>query len=95
MSQVMQAAHLARRSVQGLEHAWARGRLLDALLERSGEELLVKLSGLGRPHPTRGVRRAVQGVGQWLARRHPGLAVVHHNLGEVAAHPLEPEREPG
>ena len=65
------------------------------VLERSGEELLVKLSGLGRPHPTRGVRRAVQAVGQWLARRHPGLAVVHHNLGEVAAHPLEPEREPG
>ncbi len=48
-------------------------------------KLLVKLSGLGDPHPTFGVKRAVWRLGEWLREHHPELAVVHHNLGEEAA----------
>lgn len=48
-------------------------------------KLLVKLSGLGHPHPTFGVKRAVWRVGQWLRAHHPELEVAHHNLGAEAA----------
>jgi len=49
--------------------------------EGGSGELLVKLSGLGSPHPTWGVRRAVRMLGDWLRRRHPDLEVAHDNLG--------------
>ena len=52
---------------------------------RGPEELIVLLSGLGRPHPTHGVKRAVWLVGRWLRERHPGLTVAHENVGLAAA----------
>jgi tRNA (guanine-N7-)-methyltransferase len=58
--------------------------------QRGPEEVLVKLAGLGRPHPTHGVRRAVFGVGLWLLERHPGLALAHETLGAPATTPIEP-----
>ncbi len=58
-----------------------------ATLKRDGG-LLVKLSGLGRPHPTHGVRRALFGISEWLRARHPELTVAHENLGETAMTPL-------
>lgn len=51
---------------------------------RGPEELLVKLSSLGRPHPTHGVKRAVWCVGRWLSSRHPHLVLAHENLGAAA-----------
>jgi len=55
-----------------------------AIVPRRKEELLVKLSGLGRPHPTYGVKRAVWLMGSWLTTRHPSLEQVHENLGAAA-----------
>jgi tRNA (guanine-N7-)-methyltransferase len=51
---------------------------------RGGDGLLIKLSVLGHPHPTFGVKRAVWLVGAWLRRAHPELGLAHHNLGDVA-----------
>ena len=63
------------------------------VVARDGQELLVKLSGLGRPHPTHGVKRAVYAVGRWLRAAHPGLDVAHENLGPDASTPLEAVRD--
>jgi tRNA (guanine-N7-)-methyltransferase len=51
---------------------------------RDGDGLLIKLSMLGHPHPTFGVKRAVWLVGAWLRRAHPELGLAHHNLGDAA-----------
>ena len=53
--------------------------------------LVVKLSDLGRPHPTHGVKRAVHCLGAWLRECAPGLAVAHHNLGAAAEDPAAEE----
>jgi len=58
---------------------------------RGEKELLVKLSDLGRPHPTYGVKRAVFCVARELAKRH-GLQIAHDNLGAAARTPIEPAR---
>jgi tRNA (guanine-N7-)-methyltransferase len=54
------------------------------VVRRAGGETLVKLSGLGHPHPTFGVKRAVWSVGAWLRQRHPELSLAGHNLGDAA-----------
>ena len=54
------------------------------VIERKQKELFVKLSGLGRPHPTYGVKRAVAALGKVLLDRTPGLSIVHENLGADA-----------
>ena len=54
------------------------------VVRRAEGRTLVKLSPLGHPHPTFGVKRAVWSVGAWLRRRHPGLALSEHNLGDAA-----------
>ena len=61
-----------------------------AVVPRGEAELLLKLSGLGRPHPTFGVKRAIWHLGQWLMQHHPGLARVHENLGAHATAPPSP-----
>ncbi len=43
--------------------------------------LLIKLSPLGRPHPTHGVKTAVWRVGRWLLDRHDDLEVKHQTVG--------------
>lgn len=65
------------------------------VLPRGENEVLVKLSGMGRPHPTHGVKRAVWCLGRWLVERHPGLEVVHENLGAEATGDLDLGREGG
>lgn len=57
---------------------------LGILVVARGEDLLVKLSSVGRPHPTFGVKHAVWRVGRWLVERHPGLEVASENLGAAA-----------
>jgi len=57
------------------------------VVARAPGRLLVKLSPLGRPHPTHGVKRAVWLLGEWLRERHPGLAVEHENLGRAKGAP--------
>jgi len=54
------------------------------VVERANRDLLVKLSNLGHPHPTHGVKRAVHGVGAWILRHHAGLELVHETLGQDA-----------
>lgn len=61
------------------------------VLERGPEELLVKLSGLGRPHPTYGVKRAVAELGRLLVETNADLAVARENVGRDAAHVLQGE----
>jgi tRNA (guanine-N7-)-methyltransferase len=56
-----------------------------ALVPRREGKLLVKLSGLGRPHPTYGVKRAVWHMGHWLTTHHPGLERIHENLGAATS----------
>jgi len=56
-----------------------------AIVPRGENDLLVKLSGLGLPHPTFGVKRAVWILGRWLTQRHPELELVHENLGAAAS----------
>ena len=51
------------------------------IVARGGDTLLVKLSALGRPHPTHGVKRAVAAVADVLRASSPELRVVHENLG--------------
>jgi len=51
--------------------------------------LVVKLSGMGRPNPTHGVRRALLCASNWLREVAPGLSVAHENLGSEAAAELE------
>ncbi|MEW6073754.1 MAG: hypothetical protein AB1726_14310 [Planctomycetota bacterium] len=51
------------------------------VLRAAAGEVLVRLSALGRPHPTPGVKRAVWEVGRWLRARHPELELAHENLG--------------
>lgn len=55
-----------------------------------GTTLLLKLSDLGQPHPTHGVKRAVWCAARWLQSRHPELAIEQENLGL----PLPPEPWP-
>lgn len=52
------------------------------VLPQEGNQVLIKLGGLGRPHPTHGVKRAVWCAGSWLREHVPGLGIAHHNLGE-------------
>ena len=59
--------------------------------ERRDGRVLIKLSGLGRPHPTHGVKRAIFGIAAWLRERHPELEVEHENVGEAAMSPLDAE----
>ncbi len=47
--------------------------------------LIVKLGSMGRPHPTHGVRRALQCASHWLQEAAPGLRVAHENLGAELA----------
>ncbi len=63
------------------------------VVSRGSEELLVKLSDLGRPHPTHGIKRTVFCVARWLLTRHPTLSIAHDNLGAPAKTPIEPRAE--
>jgi tRNA (guanine-N7-)-methyltransferase len=54
------------------------------VIPRAGGQLMIKLSTLGHPHPTFGVRRAVWRVAAWLFERHPELVPVRHNLADAA-----------
>ena len=47
----------------------------------SSDELLVKLSAMGQPYPTHGVKRALWCTARWLQTRHPSLAVRNESLG--------------
>ena len=54
------------------------------VVERPPDSLLVRLSDMGRPHPTHGVRRALWLVARALRETNPGLAIRHENLGAAA-----------
>jgi len=54
------------------------------VIERKANELFLKLSGLGRPHPTFGVKLAIAGLGRVLMENDPKLTIVHENLGAEA-----------
>jgi tRNA (guanine-N7-)-methyltransferase len=51
------------------------------VVERGGDALLLKLSEIGLPYPTHGVRRALWLVGEELRARFPELRVRHESLG--------------
>jgi hypothetical protein len=57
------------------------------VIERGHGTWLVKPSGMGLPHPTHGVKRAIWCVGRWLCERHPALRVRHENLGVAGRDP--------
>ncbi len=57
------------------------------VVARSAEELLIKLSDLGLPHPTHGVKRALWFVGETLRAEEPALVVRSENLGRAAGKP--------
>ncbi|MCZ6598879.1 MAG: tRNA (guanine(46)-N(7))-methyltransferase TrmB [Planctomycetota bacterium] len=59
------------------------------VVEQPDRKFLIKLSNLGHPHPTFGVKRAVWHLATWLRTTHPGLEIVSSNLGERASGPLE------
>ena len=56
-----------------------------------GSTLLLKLSDLGEPHPTHGVKRALWCAARWLQSRHPALVIEQESLGL----PAPAERWPG
>lgn len=60
------------------------------VIERRPKELFLKLSGLGRPHPTYGVKRAIAALAQVLVENVPHLEVLHENLGPDALVPYRP-----
>ena len=64
------------------------------VVERKPGEVLVKLSDLGRPHPTHGVRRTVFAVAAWILERHKDAKVAHENLGPDAMVPFAAGSEP-
>ena len=60
------------------------------VIERSPKELFLKLSGMGRPHPTYGVKRAIAALAKTLVENVPHLEVLHENLGPDALVPFQP-----
>ena len=54
------------------------------VVERPPDSVLVRLSDMGRPHPTHGVRRALWLVARVLRETNPALAIRHENLGRAA-----------
>ena len=59
------------------------------VVERDEQTLLLKLSQVGRPHATYGVKRAVYRLARWIQDRRPGLEVAHENLGAPACRPFD------
>lgn len=58
-----------------------RQELAIALVPSERDQVLVKLSSLGRALPTHGVKRAIWLVGELLREQAEGLELVHENLG--------------
>ncbi len=57
------------------------------VVARGEDALLIKLSDLGLPFPTHGVKRAIWFVGEYVRSRFPALSVRHENLGKAALPP--------
>jgi tRNA (guanine-N7-)-methyltransferase len=80
-------AELGRGSAWLLETLVQEGRLRQefaiVVARRAQGGLHVRLSALGNPRPTHGVRRAVELVGRWLLQRSPGLELAYENLGDL------------
>ncbi|MEE9394435.1 MAG: tRNA (guanosine(46)-N7)-methyltransferase TrmB [Planctomycetota bacterium] len=54
------------------------------VVEGDNGQVVIKLSGLGHPRATYGVKRAVHHVVATILARHPGIIVDHSTVGEIA-----------
>lgn len=88
---VIKLLHLYREegSKNELVEMWVKeGKLTQqfgvAALKRGDGRVLVKLSALGYPRPTRGVKRAVWHVAQRILRANPSMTVLANSVGELA-----------
>jgi tRNA (guanine-N7-)-methyltransferase len=54
--------------------------LMILVVQRGVDEVLVRLSEVGYPRPTRGVHDAVHGVVMWLLSLHPEAHILQHKL---------------
>jgi len=88
---VIKLLHLYREesSKNELIETWVKeGRLTQQFgivaLKRQDGRVLVKLSALGYPRPTRGVKRAVWHVAQRIRQANPSMKVIANSVGELA-----------
>jgi hypothetical protein len=78
------AYHRPEAAIWLVEALVLEGRLQQCFgidVVQRGESWLVKLSAMGRPYPTHGVKRAVWCLARWLQSRYPGLTVQNESLG--------------